>query len=496
MRVLVIHQNFPGQFGHLVKAWSQRLGWQVRGLGSHSAPGVPGFNGLLRYQLARTPHLQQHAYLRQMETATLHGQAAVRAMLQLRQQGFVPDVIVAHPGWGETLYAKDVFPAARLVHLCEWYYDAEGADLGFDSEFPMSFDDRARIRTWNALHTLNLTHCDAAVSPTQWQRSRHPLIFQPKIAVQHEGIDIAALGPDPNASVTTPSGVVLKAGEPVITYVARNLEPYRGFHIFMRALERIQKAQPSCHAVIVGGDGVSYGKRPKDAPNWREQMLREVKLDAARTHFVGRLPHAQYVRVLQVSAAHVYLSYPFVLSWSLLEAMACGAPIVASDTAPVREVIRDGENGRLVEFFDVEAVARTTLALLGNRQVTMRQQARADVQRYSLREGVAGYDHLIGDAPPDSEPTREPGLISTLSNEDRRGSVLQTVDRLEVSDREWELLRLLSAGHTTERIAELRKRSPATVRNQLSALYQKLGVTRRTEAIAKATALSLQESKS
>jgi DNA-binding CsgD family transcriptional regulator len=221
-----------------------------------------------------------------------------------------------------------------------------------------------------------------------------------------------------------------------------------------------------------------------------------VKLDAARTHFVGRLPHAQYVRVLQVSAAHVYLTYPFVLSWSLLEAMACGVPIVASDTAPVREVICDAENGRLVEFFNVEALARTTLELLDNKQVTMRQQAQADARRYSLSEGVTGYDHLIAHAPPDSEPTREPGPISMLSNEARQDSILQTADRLDVSDREWELLRLLSAGHTTERIAELRKRSPATVRNQLSALYQKLGVTRRTEAIAKATTLSLQESKS
>lgn len=397
MRVLVIHQNFPGQFGHLTKVWSQRPGWDVRALGSEKAPGLPGFNGLVRYQLARQPHAHQHPYLRQMEAATLHGQAAVRAMLQLKQQGFTPDVIVAHPGWGETLYAKDVFPDARLVHLCEWYYNAEGADLGFDPEFPLSLDDRTRIRTLNALHTLNLTNCDVGISPTHWQKSRHPEIFQPKITVQHEGIDTRALGPDPKASITTLSGITLKAGDPVITYVARNLEPYRGFHIFMRALERIQKAHPTCHAVIVGGDGVSYGRKPKDAPNWREQMLREVTLDPTRTHFVGRLPHAQYVRVLQVSAAHVYLTYPFVLSWSLLEAMACGVPILGSNTAPVREVIRDGKNGRLVEFFDVQAVAQTTLETLNNQraQVPMRRQARADAKGYGLDAGIKGYDNAL-----------------------------------------------------------------------------------------------------
>ncbi len=492
MRVLVIHQNFPGQFGHLVTAWAQRPGWDVRALGGEGAPGLPGFSGLLRYRLARRPHPAQHAYLRQMEAATLHGQAAVRAMLQLRNEGFVPDVIVAHPGWGETLYAKDVFPEARLVHLCEWYYAADGADLGFDPEFPLSFDDRARIRTWNALHTLNLTNCDAAISPTRWQRSRHPEIFQPKITVQHEGLATDTLSPNPRAAVTTPSGVVLKAGDPVITYVARNLEPYRGFHVFMRALERIQKVNPHCHALIVGGDGVSYGRSPKDAKSWREKMLREVTLDPQRTHFVGRLPREQYLRVLQVSAAHVYLTYPFVLSWSLLEAMACGVPIVGSDTAPVREVIRDEENGRLVEFFGVQAVAQTTLGLLDNRreQVPMRKQARADAQRYSLSAGMAGYDRLLGCAISSVQPTVEPWPTQSLPHgADAEWSEQRKADPHEISDRERELLQLLSAGHSTEEIAALRHRSPATVRNQLSALYQKLGVTRRIEAVAKHAAL-------
>lgn len=397
MRVLVIHQNFPGQFGHLTQAWAARPGWDVRALGRDTAPGLPGFDRLIRYKLARPGHAQQHPYLRQMEAATLHGQAVARVLLKLRQSGFVPDVIVAHPGWGETLYAKDVYPDARLVHLAEWYYDAEGADLGFDPEFPLRFDDRSRIRTWNALHALNLTHCDVAVAPTHWQKSRHPAIFHPKISVLHEGIATDVLVPDPAASLRTPNGAVLTAGQPVITYVARNLEPYRGFHVFMRALEKVQQAHPGCHALIVGADSVSYGRRPAEAPNWREHMLRQVKLDPARTHFLGRVPYEQYLRVLQVSAAHVYLSYPFVLSWSLLEAMACGVPIVASDTAPVREVIRDGENGRLVDFFDVDGTAAQVLASLhgGTAQVPLRRQARADAGAYSRAAGLAGYDLLI-----------------------------------------------------------------------------------------------------
>ncbi|HEX6706223.1 MAG TPA: glycosyltransferase family 4 protein [Albitalea sp.] len=397
MRLLVIHQNFPGQFGHLVQAWAQRPGWDVRALGRDTAPGLPGFNGLVRYKLARRGHPEQHPYLRQMEDATLHGQACARAMIELRRGGFVPDVILAHPGWGETLYAKDVFPDARLIHLCEWYYNAEGADLGFDPEFPLTFDDRARIRTWNALHTLNLTNCDAAVSPTHWQRSRHPEIFQPKITVQHEGIATDVLGPDPTAVIKTPSGAVLKAGDPVITYVARNLEPYRGFHIFMRALERIQKMHPHCHALIVGGDGVSYGRRPKDAPNWREQMLREVSLDPSRTHFFGRIPHAQYLKVLQVSAAHVYLTYPFVLSWSVLEAMACGAAVVASDTAPVRELNADGSSALLVDFFDEAALSRTLVATLREprRTKSLQDHPVSDMGKFGRRTALAGYDAVL-----------------------------------------------------------------------------------------------------
>ncbi len=477
MRVLVIHQNFPGQFGHLVRAWSQRPGWDVRGIGRDTAPGLPGFDKLLRYRLARSVSADQHPYLRQMEASTLHGQAAVRAMLRLKQSGFTPDTILAHPGWGETLFAKDVFPHARLVHLCEWYYSAEGSDLGFDPEFPPSFDDRARIRTWNAQHALDLIQCDAAVSPTHWQRSRYPEVLQSKIVVQHEGIDTQNLGPDSNATVTTPSGVVLKAGDSVITYVARNLGPYRGFHIFMRALEKIQRADPRCHALIVGGDAVSYGRRPKEAANWREKMLAEVTLDPARTHFMGRIPRAQYLRVLQVSAAHVYLTYPFVLSWSLLEAMACGAPVIASDTAPVREVIRDGQNARLVDFFDAQAIATEVLDALRSRepQIALRRQARADAQHYGRGCGLAGYDDLLG--------------LSRRAPRSRAGP-------LELSERERELLHWLSAGHSNAQIADLRHRSPATVRNQVWALYQKLGVARRTEAIAKAVAMKMLAPKS
>ena len=398
MRLLVVHQNFPGQFGFMVEDWAKHPGWDVRGLGSATAPGLPGFDALVRYVLHRKVRAAQHPYLRQMEAATLYGQAAARAMLALRKSGFVPDVILAHPGWGETLYAKDVFPDARLVHLCEWFYNAEGADLGFDPEFPIDFDDRARIRTWNALHALNLSQCDLGIAPTHWQKSRHPQVFHPKMVVQHEGIAVDELRPDSTASVTTPSGILLRAGDPVITYVARNLEPYRGFHIFMRALERIQKVLPTCHAVVVGGDEISYGKPPKGSVNWREHLLKSVTLDLGRTHFLGRVPRQEYIRVLQISAAHVYLTYPFVLSWSMLEAMACGAPLIVSDTAPVREVIDNGSIARLVEFFDVEGLAAAAVASLKNPRDSRAAgvEVRGRTRRFDRVVALRRYAHLLG----------------------------------------------------------------------------------------------------
>jgi glycosyltransferase involved in cell wall biosynthesis len=308
MRLLVIHQNFPGQFGHLVQAWNQRPGWDVRALGRDTAPGLPGFEKLTRYTLARKGNPSQHPYLRQMEDATLHGQAAVRSMLQLRSSGFSPDVILAHPGWGETLYAKDVYPDARLIHLCEWFYNPTGADLGFDPEIPVTLDDRTRIRTWNALHTLNLTNCDIGIAPTHWQRLQHPQAFLHKIRVQHEGIVTHLLTPDPKAAVRTPSGVVLRAGDPVITYVARNLEPYRGFHIFMRALEKIQAEHKTCHAVIVGAHLARADATRGEARPGANALRRPAAACKVRARAAGlggaRLPDLSVRAELVVARSH------------------------------------------------------------------------------------------------------------------------------------------------------------------------------------------------
>lgn len=391
MKVLFIHQNFPGQFRHIVAHLAKQPDYQVLAIGRDTAPGLPGVK-LLRYKPHRAASQHTHPYARTFEDAVLHGQQVLRLFLDLKAKGYRPDVIVAHPGWGETLYAKDAFPNARLIHFCEYYYHAHGADLGFDPEFPPTMDDYARVRSRNALHLLNLENCDQGITPTHWQHSLHPEAYRGKIQIIHEGIDTDLLGPDPNATLTLPNGRVLKAGEPIITYVARNLEPYRGFHTFMRALPQVLKKHPTCQVVIVGGDGVSYGSKPKDAPNWRIKMLRENPVDLERVHFLGKVPYDTYRKVLQVSAVHVYLTYPFVLSWSLLEAMASGCRIVASKTAPVREVIKGGE-GSLTDFFQPQQIGEDVLAALERSQSCreMRWTAYKSAQDYSRSFGLAGY---------------------------------------------------------------------------------------------------------
>jgi glycosyltransferase involved in cell wall biosynthesis len=430
VKLLIIHQNFPGQFKHMAAEWAATPGWDVIGIGRDTAPGLPNAPGfkLIRYKPHRPVGKDQHPYLRRMEDAVLHGQAVARILLQLKKRGWAPDTILAHPGWGETLYAKDVFPDARLVHYCEWFYNApplEGldqidradwpySDIGFDPEYPVAFDDLARIRSWNALHLLNLNNCDVGISPTHWQKAQHPKAYLDKIVVAHEGIDTENLGPDPHAVFKTPSGEVLRANDPnkpVITYVARNLEPYRGFHTFMRALSAVQKEHRNAHVLIVGGDKVSYGSQPKGAKSWKEKMLAEVgsHLDPTRTHFLGKVPYADYKCVLQVSSAHVYLTYPFVLSWSCLEAMATGCLMVAGDVAPVREVLADGQSGLLAQPLDRQDLSRkltSALTLPMGDRLSLCRQAQSKIASSSCDRGLQRFNSLIVPLSPTSEPSK------------------------------------------------------------------------------------------
>lgn len=308
---------------------------------------------------------------------------------RLHRVGYRPDIVCCHPAWGEGLYLRDIWPDTVLLYFCEFFYHAHGYDSDFDPEFPLGLDGRLRTRTRNAVHLLSLDAADWGISPTRWQQSSMPAQYRPRISVIFDGVDTAALTPVPDARLEIGEGVVLDSSAEVITFVNRNLEPYRGYHVFMRALPRLLAARPKAHAVIIGGDGVSYGAAPPPGQSYKQRYLDEVKdaLDLSRVHFLGRVPYPRYLEVLRASSVHVYLTYPFVLSWSLIEAMSAGCAVVASATAPVKEVVRDGENGLLFDFFDGEALVDRVGAVLDDPQrlAPMRAAARRTaIEHYDL----------------------------------------------------------------------------------------------------------------
>lgn len=382
MNVLFVHQNFPGQYKHLAPALAQ-LGHRCVALTINN-PGysIPGVK-IVPYKPKRgsTPNI--HPFAADFDTKVIRGEAAGVAALALKKEGFTPDIIVGHPGWGETLFLRDVFPNARVLLFIEFFYRTQGADMGFDPEFPdQGFASAARLRAKNANNVLALEGMDWGVSPTQFQANTVPALFRDRISVIHDGIDTKRVHPIPDAFLEVgPGKVRLDASHEIITFVNRNLEPHRGWHSFIRALPAIQKTRPDAITLIVGGEGVSYGRAP-DKGTWKEHFLKEVRddLDLSRIHFLGNTSYRDFLSLLAISRVHVYLTYPFVLSWSLIEAMAMECLIVGSDTAPVREVIRHGENGFLTDFFDREAMAEAVAEALANRAKLddVRRQARAD----------------------------------------------------------------------------------------------------------------------
>lgn len=387
MRLLFVHQNTPGQYKHLARHMASIPGNEVVFIGKtpREIPNV----ATVTYAPSRGAGKETHRYLRPFEDQVLHGQAVARAALALQRRGFVPDVICAHPGWGEALFLKDVFPDAKLLAFCEFFYRSRGSDMGFDpTQPPPDIDAVCRLRCKNATLLTSLEAADWGVSPTEWQRAQHPAMLHSRISVVHDGVDTELCQPDEAATLTLPDGRTLSRADEVVTYVARNLEPYRGFPTFMHAVQEICRRRPRAEVVVVGGDEVSYGAPPAGAPNWREKLLAEVTVDPGRVHFLGKVPYDTFLRIVRVSRAHIYLTYPFVLSWSVLEAMACGAVVIGSDTPPVAEVIEDGRNGLLVDFFDPKAVADRVDAVLGEPQrfAEVRAAARRGVvERFDLR---------------------------------------------------------------------------------------------------------------
>lgn len=368
MHLLFIHQNFPGQFKFLAPALVKQGHTVVALTMQKTEARIWEGVQLVPYSTNKGTTPGIHSWVSDIETKVIRGEACQRACQQLKQQGFEPEVVIAHPGWGESLFVKTVWPKTRLGIYCEFFYHAEGADVGFDPEFS-SNGDACRIQMKNTNNLLHFEFADAGISPTYWQASTFPERFRNKITVVHDGIDTQVVAPNPNVSFTINSSIGLNRQSEIITFVNRNLEPYRGYHVFMRALPEILKRRPQARVLIVGGDDVSYGSRPTNGQNWKSIFAAEVRprisdADWARVHFLGNIAYQHFIPLLQLSTVHVYLTYPFVLSWSLLEAMSVGCAIVASDTQPLHEAIKHNETGKLVNFFDARGLASTVCNLL------------------------------------------------------------------------------------------------------------------------------------
>src|SRR5579884_3417179 len=414
MRFLFVHQNFPGQYVHVIR-YLHEVGHTVYFICQRRDQQVEGIRTL---EYIPAPVIAAtHSYVNEVDMSVINGLAVARLCEGLKRDGFTPDIVVGHTGWGELMFVKDIWPDVPLLGYFEFFYRAKGADLEFDPEFPTTLEDAMRIRVRNATNLISLEAADWGHTPTKWQRSLYPSEYQDRISVIHEGVDTGIVQPSPVSRLWVSGAPSLSRKDQVITYSSRRLEPYRGFHIFMRALPQILQRLPKAHVVIIGGDGVSYGRPPAGGNSWREHMLAELgsRLDMSRVHFLGWLPYQQYLAVLQISSAHVYMTYPFVLSWGLLEAMAAECAIVASRTTPVEEVIEDERNGYLFDFFDFDALARRVCWAVENQAATekVRKAARRcvveqfDLKSVCLPAHLALLHRLTGTDPvPRAKPRR------------------------------------------------------------------------------------------
>ena len=399
MNIIFIHQKFPGQFRHIANELANNPDNKVYGVCQAHAPRMANIDSVV-YAPAPQQGNTVNGYLDLTQRYVLNGHGVIQALLRLKEINFYPDVIFAHTGWGEALFVKEVFPDTPLIGFFEFYFHTRGADVGFDPEQPFSADDRLKVRMRNAINLMSLQAADVGITPTRWQRSLFPVEYLSKLRLIHEGVNVSLAAPDTAVKLELANGLRLDRNDEVLTYVARNLEPYRGFHIFMRAVAEICRRRPNAHVLIVGADDVSYGVRLANGQTYREKALAELDVNLHRVHFLGALPYQQYLKVLQVSSAHIYLTVPFVLSWSMLEAMSAQCLVIGSDTQPVAEVLNHGENGLLVNFFSPVAIADAVDAVFNHpdRMQDLRIAARQTVlHRYTHERGILAYNALLAE---------------------------------------------------------------------------------------------------
>lgn len=364
MHALFVHRNFPAQFGHIAAHLVRERGWECTFV-SETEPGVVAGIRKIQYRPRGGATDATHYFARTFENAVAHAHGVYEALEPLRDE-LRPDVVVGHSGFGSTLFLPELWPDTPLAGYFEYFYRPHGSDLDFRPDFPPLPEDVLRSRARNAMIMLDLEQCRAGYSPTHWQRNLFPEAYRAKIRVVHDGVDLELWHPRDQAAARADLGLDPEAL--VVTYVSRGLESMRGFDIFMRAARLVCEADARAVCLVVGDDRVAYGGDLKHVggQSFKEHVLAEGGYDLERIRFLGQIPPAKLAQVLSAGDVHVYLTVPFVLSWSLLDAMACGCAVVASDTEPVREVVRHGENGILVDFFDHEGLAAATLDVAGS----------------------------------------------------------------------------------------------------------------------------------
>ncbi|MBZ9655475.1 glycosyltransferase family 4 protein [Phyllobacterium lublinensis] len=399
MHVAFVHRRGFGQFAALAEHLGAN-GHDVSLICETVDRRLPSVR-VIRHRVEPGPRADEHMakHLGIPDHHVRIGHRVAETFDSMSRHGERPDIIVGHIGWGSMMFVKDVLPQVPAVGYCEFFYRAEGADVGFSPDDNPDADTRKRLRLRNIAQLLSLDAIDGGISPTHWQKSLYPASAQSRIAVCHEGVDTQRFRPDMNASLRLPDGRVLRAEDPpIITFVARDLEPYRGFPQALEAAAKVIRKNPDALFVFVGGDGVSYGTPPPSGGSWKDALLAGHDIPPDRILFPGPISHELLRKLYQISTAHIYLTYPFVLSWSVIEAMACGALVIGSDTRPVQEVIRSGQNGLLVPFYDTDALADTILRVL--RQpgdfMPMRLAARKTVERrFRLIDCLARQKSLI-----------------------------------------------------------------------------------------------------
>lgn len=406
MKVLFLHPNMPGQYKLLARFCAAARDNQVVFL---TEPGKPDIPGIHKAEYSAPPELPEQ-FARRLSSLNLvkfsqnimASQNARESCRNLKNKGFVPDIIVGHLGWGSGLFLKDVFPDTPVLNYADYFFAPNGADQTFLNNRDASDHDRARRRIINTAALFALTESDWCVTSTFYQRNVHPDVFHPKISVLHDGIDTDNVAPDPDAVFKLPNGKILSRADEVITYISPVFEPHRGFPQFMEAVDILLKERPQCHVVVVGKKGGrGYGlPANKDSPGYLQEMLSRFRPDNTRFHLTGPLSHDRMVKVMQISSAHIYLTIPFVLSWSILEAMAAGCVVIGSDTGPVQEVITHGSNGLLANFFSPEDIAASAASALDNREAMedIRRNARQTVlDQYAFKTVLPLHLGLIND---------------------------------------------------------------------------------------------------